>query len=88
MMREEDEENPLLKEVPSHLFQFEEKIFGMTLPQLLCDIGAGVGIIAATASLQLVTRIVVCVLAALPVLLLVHGSVQDQSLLHWLGGVQ
>jgi len=84
MMREEDEENPLLKEVPSHLFQFEEKIFGMTLPQLLCDIGAGVGIIAATASLQLVTRIVVSVLAALPVLLLVHGSVQDQSLLHWL----
>jgi len=83
-MREEDEENPLLKEVPSHLFQFEEKIFGMTLPQLLCDIGAGVGIIAATASLQLVTRIVVCVLAALPVLVLVHGSVQDQSLLHWL----
>ena len=83
-MREEDEENPLLKEVPSHLFQFEEKIFGMTLPQLLCDFGAGVGIIAATASLQLVTRIVVCVLAALPVLLLVHKRVQDQSLLHWL----
>src|SRR6266568_498767 len=48
----EHEEHPLVKEVPGHLFQFEEKIFGMSLTQLLSDIGAGVGIVSITASLQ------------------------------------
>ena len=78
------EDHPLLKEVPGHLFQFEEKIFGMTIQQLLSDIGAGVGMVSITGSLPLVTRIVVCALIALPVLVLVHGKVQDQTLLHWL----
>jgi hypothetical protein len=78
------EDHPLIKEVPGHLFQFEEKIFGMTLQQLLSDIGAGVGIVSLTASLPLGTRVVVCVLLTLPVLVLVHGKVQDQTFLHWL----
>jgi hypothetical protein len=78
------EDHSLIKEVPGHLFQFEEKIFGMTLQQLLSDIGAGVGIVSLTGSLPLVTRIVVCVLLVLPVLILVHGKVQDQTFLHWL----
>src|SRR5229473_2906767 len=49
-MHEQDEDaarNPLEKRVPGHLFQFEERIFGMTLHQLLCDIGAGIGIVSA-----------------------------------------
>ena len=46
----EYEEHPLVKEVPGHLFQFEEKIFGMSLTQLLSDIGAGVGILSITAT--------------------------------------
>ena len=83
-MLEEREANPLLKEVPSHLFQFEERIFGMTLPQLLSDTGAGVGILMLTASFPLPTRIVIGTLLAVPVLLLVHVKVQDQSLLRWL----
>src|SRR5438045_1167473 len=83
MMQERDS-NPLLKEVPGHLFQFEEKIFGMTLTQLLSDLRAGVGIVSLTGSLPLVPRLVVCVLLAIPVLILVHGKVQDQTLLHWL----
>ena len=78
------EENPLLKEVPSHLFTFEEKIWGMTLPQLLSDIGAGVGIFTLTSSLPLPARIAVGAFLAILVLLLVHKRVQDQSLLHWL----
>ena len=65
-------ENPLLKEVPSHLFTFEEKIWGMTLPQLLSDIGAGVGIFTLTSSLPLPARIVVGAFLAILVLLLVH----------------
>ena len=78
------EENPLLKEVPSHLFTFEEKIWGMTLPQLLSDIGAGVGIFTLTSSLPLPARIAISAFLAILVLLLVHKKVQDQSLLHWL----
>ena len=80
----EYEEHPLVKEVPGHLFQFEEKIFGMSLTQLLSDIGAGVGILSITAGLPLVARILVSVLLAIPVLILVHGKAQDQTLLHWL----
>jgi predicted DNA-binding protein (UPF0251 family) len=80
----EHEEHPLVKEVPGHLFQFEEKIFGMSLTQLLSDIGAGVGILSITASLPLIARIAVSVLLAIPVLILVHAKVQDQTLLHWL----
>ena len=78
------EENPLLKEVPSHLFTFEEKIWGMTLPQLLSDIGAGVGIFTLTSSLPMPARIAVGALLAILALLLVHTRVQDQSLLRWL----
>jgi predicted DNA-binding protein (UPF0251 family) len=80
----EYEEHPLVKEVPGHLFQFEEKIFGMSLTQLLCDIGAGVGILSITAGLPLVVRILVSVLLAIPALILVHGKVQEQTLLYWL----
>ncbi len=80
----EHEEHPLVKEVPGHLFQFEEKIFGMSLTQLLSDIGAGIGILSITAGLPLVARIAVSVLLAFAVLILVHGKVQDQTFLHWL----
>ena len=67
----EHEEHPLVKEVPGHLFQFEEKIFGMSLTQLLSDIGAGVGILSITAGLPLVARIVASALLAIPLLILV-----------------
>src|SRR6266849_3096104 len=80
----EHEEHPLVKEVPGHLFQFEEKIFGMSLTQLLSDIGAGIGILSVTAGLPLIARIAVSVLPAFAVLILVHGKVQDQTLLPWL----
>jgi predicted DNA-binding protein (UPF0251 family) len=80
----EHEEHPLVKEVPGHLFQFEEKIFGMSLTQLLSDIGAGVGIVSITASLPLAARILVSALLAIPELILVHGKAQEQTLLHWL----
>src|SRR5437763_1366401 len=76
--------NPFVKEVPSHLFRFEEKIFGMTLAQLLSDIGAGVGSIALISALPLVARILGGVLLPIPVLILVHGSAQDQPLLYWI----
>src|SRR2546423_11907508 len=80
----EFEEHPLVKEVPGHLFQFEEKIFGMSLTQLLSDVGAGVGILSITAGLPSVARILVAALLAIPVLILVHGKAQEQTLLHWL----
>ncbi len=80
----EHEEHPLVKEVPGHLFQFEEKIFGMSLTQFLCDIGAGVGILSITAGLPPLARLVVSVLLAIPVLILVHGKAQERTLLFWL----
>src|SRR6266566_4064372 len=80
----EHEEHPLVKEVPGHLFQFEEKIFGMSLTQLLCDIGAGVGLLSITAGIPLLARLVVSTLLAIPVLILVHGKAQEQTLLSWL----
>jgi hypothetical protein len=80
----EHEEHPLVKEVPGHLFQFEEKIFGMSLTQLLSDIGVGIGIVSITVSFPLIARIVVSVLLAIPVLILVHGKAHEQTLLHWL----
>jgi len=84
-MQEHDTTHSLIKDVPGHLFSFEEKVFGiMTLTQLLCDLGAGVGILALTASFALVTRILVGVLFAFPILILVHGKVQDYTFLHWL----
>src|SRR5437773_1331370 len=56
----------------------------MSLTQLLSDIGAGIGILSITASLPLIARIAVSVLLVIPVLILVHGKVQDQTLLYWL----
>src|SRR5216110_1127303 len=83
-MQEEQSTNPLVKKVPGHLFSFEERVFGMTLTQLLSDMGTGVGILAATTSLSLVPRLVVSVLLALPALILIHGKVGDQTLLRLL----
>jgi hypothetical protein len=85
MQEEQDyRKNPLIKKIPSHLFQFEEKIFGMTLTQLLSDIAAIAIIAALTSSFPLPTRIAACLLLVVPVLILVHARVQDQPLLHWL----
>jgi hypothetical protein len=84
-MQDERDINPLVKQVPGHLFSFEEKVFGiMTLTQLLCDIGAGVGILSVTSGLSLVPRLVVSALLALLGLILVHGKAKEQTLLHWL----
>src|SRR5258708_15185503 len=80
----EHEEHPLVKEVPGHLFQFEEKIFGMSLTYLTSAIGAALRILPITASLPLIARRAGSVLMAIPVLTLVHGKVQEQTLLQWL----
>ena len=83
-MYDEHDEDPLVKEVPGHLFEFEETIFGMSLIQLLSDMGAGVVILLFTGSLQLFPRIVASALLAILVLVLVHGRAEGQTLLHWL----
>src|SRR2546421_5225471 len=74
----------LIKTVPGHLLQFEEKIFGMSLTQLLSDLGAVFGIIAVTTSVPLVPRIVVSMLTTMVALILVHGKVGDYTMLSWL----
>src|SRR6267142_135002 len=81
---QEYNQHPLLKEVPGHLLQFEEKIFGMTLTQLLSDLGAAVGIGALTTSMPLVPRIMVGVLLMIGVLILVHASIGGYTMLTWL----
>lgn len=76
--------HPLVKEVAGHLFSFEEKIFGMSLIQLLTDSGILTGSISCTGSLPLVPRIVVCTACMLCTIVLVHGKFQGFSLLTWL----
>jgi Helicase HerA, central domain len=76
--------NPLVKEIPTHLFQFEEKIFGMTLLQLLSDIAACAIIFTLTSSFSLAARLTVSLLLLIPALVLVHAKVRGQSLLHWI----
>ncbi|HEU5376923.1 MAG TPA: hypothetical protein VFV38_15915, partial [Ktedonobacteraceae bacterium] len=56
----------------------------MTLTQLLSDLGAGVGIIALTASVPLVPRIVVGVLLMIGVLILVHAKIGGYTMLYCL----
>ena len=80
----DDLDDALQKEVPGQIFQFEEKIFGMSLTQLLSDAGAGTLLFSLTASMSLVPRIILCLLLALPILVLVHGKAGDQTLLQWI----
>lgn len=81
---QEAPDNPFVKEVPGHLFKFEEKIWGMTLQQLLTDLGALTGSITLTGSLPLIARVVVCVLLTLLAVILVHGKAQGHPLGFWL----
>ena len=76
--------NPLLKEVAGHLFTFKEKIFGMSLTQLLTDLGVLTGSFSLTGSLPIIPRLMVCVLMTLLALVFVHGQVQGLSLGYWL----
>lgn len=83
-MPEHENDNPLLKEVPGHLFSFEEKIFGMTLPQLLSDIGAALAIASMTGHVPFVPRVVLCMLLGTVVLIVVHARVRGYTMLVWL----
>jgi hypothetical protein len=78
------EQHTLHKEVPGHLLQFEEKIFGMTLMQLLSDLGVAVGILVLTTSVTLVPRIIIGGLLMIGVLILVHGKISGYTMLYWL----
>lgn len=77
-------EHSLLKAVPTRIFSFEEKIFGMTLQQLLTDIGAAASLYALTGGMPSVSRMIVCAALGLVTLVLVHLSVGEQSALQWL----
>jgi Helicase HerA, central domain len=76
--------NPLVKDVAGHLFSFEEKIFGMSLTQLLTDLGVLTGSFSCTGSLHLIPRLIVCALITLVALVLVHGTFQGMALGTWL----
>ncbi len=81
---QEHDKSPLIKEVPGHLLEFEEKILGMSLTQLLTDLGALFGTIAVTTSMPMTPRIVVDVLTMIVALILVHGKVGGYTMLYWL----
>ncbi len=83
-MYDEPNANPLIKKVPGHLLQFEEKIFGMTLTQLLSDLAAVFGTISVTGSLPLIPRIVVTLIVVIGVLTLVHAKTQGYTMLYWI----
>ncbi len=75
--------HPLIKDVPGHLFTFEEKIFGMSLTHLLTDLGVLTSSVSFTGSLPLLPRVILCLLITLLGLLLVHGKVRGLSLGYW-----
>lgn len=75
--------NPLMKEVPGHLFRFEEKIFGMSLQQLLTDLGALTGSFSLTGSLPIIPHIIVSVLITLLTMAFVHRKIQGLPLGYW-----
>ena len=76
--------HPLIKDVAGHLFTFEEKIFGMSLTQLLTDIGVLTGSFSFTGSLHIIPRLIICVLIMLCAMVFVHGKIQGLSLGYWL----
>src|SRR5581483_4214490 len=76
--------NPLVKEVAGHLFRFEEKIFGMTLTQLLLDLGVFTGSFSFTGALPLTARLVTCALLTLGAMILIHVKVQGVTVGYWL----
>ena len=74
----------IIKKVPGHLFQFEEKIFGMTLTQLLSDLAALFSLIGVTSSVSLLTRLAIIAPTMLIALVLVHGKMSGYTMLYWL----
>ena len=79
------DDDPLVKHIPTHLFSFEDKVFGlMTLNQLLSDIVAGVSILGLTKSLPFLPRLLVGSFLLCVTLVLVHWKVESISLFSWL----
>jgi hypothetical protein len=76
--------DPLVREVPGHLFHFEEKIFGMRLSQLLTDLCAGLGLVTLFGRLALLPRLALTFTGLLLTLVLVHATFRDATLLSWL----
>ena len=78
------ETKSLIKEVPGHLFTFEEKIWGMSLMQLFTDLGTLISSITLTGSFPLALRILCCGISTGLVVVLVHGKTQGMSLGLWI----
>jgi hypothetical protein len=77
-------DQPLSKEVPTHLFKFEDKIFGMTIPQLLMDTFSGAAIWSLSQmALPLPARIACCLGVVILTILLVHVRFKERSLVEW-----
>ncbi len=77
------EKRSLSKEVPTHLFQFRETVFGpVTVQQLLYDIAAFAGIwYLGSQPLPLVPRILLCGFCALLALVIIHVTFDGNSTL-------
>jgi hypothetical protein len=79
-------EEQLSKEVPTHLFKFEEKIFGLTIPQIMIDLFVST---SCWYIWQLpyppVLRIALLIMIAIVTIVTVHIRVKHRSLMEWLG---
>jgi hypothetical protein len=74
----------LVREVPGHLFHFEEKIFGMRLSQLLTDLCAGLVLVTLLGRLALLPRLTLTGVGLLFTLVLVHVTFRGATLFSWL----
>ena len=79
-------ENTLTREVPTHLFQFKEKVFGFfTIPQLLYDTVAFVGMwYLFNRPLPFGLRIGISVVYAIAVLIVVHIPIKGRPVTEWM----
>lgn len=78
-------ENALVREVPTHLFQFQEKIFGFfTIPQLLYDVVAFTFIwYIYNQPIPVALRVVISVIYALAVIFVVHIPIKGHNVTEW-----
>jgi hypothetical protein len=79
-------EEILSREVPTHLFQFEERIFGFfTIPQLLYDAIAFVGLwYVWNRPIPILIRVAIAIIYAIVVLIVVHAKFRGRSITEWI----
>jgi hypothetical protein len=77
-------EEQLVREVPTHLFRFEQTIFGLTISQLMMDaLGLGALRYLWDTPFPLGARIALCIGVVILIILVVHIRIKYRPLVEW-----